>query len=74
MNNNDDFNIDETTYEDDGVQLDEDYSFEDDEYTEEETGEYQTDSPFTPENIKPSIQVSSSSDSIIATSLGVSST
>lgn len=29
---------------------------------------------FTPENIKPSIQVSSSSDSIIATSLDVSST
>ena len=54
-NNDDDFNIDETTYEDDGVELDEDYSFEDDEYTEEgeeETGEYQTDSPFTPENIK----------------------
>ena len=48
MNNNDDFNINEDMYEDDGVDLDEDYSFEE----EEETGEYQTDSPFTPENIK----------------------
>ena len=48
--NSDDFEIQDDMYEDDGVQLDEDYSFEDEEY--EETGEYQTDSPFTPENIK----------------------
>ena len=48
MKNDDDFNIQEDTY--DGVEIEEDYTFDDEE--EEETGEYQTNSPFTPENIK----------------------
>ncbi len=49
--NNDDFEIQEDLYEDDGVELDEDYTFDEDE-DGDSTGEYQTDSPFTPENIK----------------------
>ena len=48
MNNNDDFNIQDDMY--DGVDIEEDYTFDEEE--EEETGEYQTNSPFTPENIK----------------------
>ena len=48
MKNDDDFNIQEDTY--DGVEIEEDYTFDEEE--EEETGEYQTNSPFTPENIK----------------------
>lgn len=47
-NNDDDFNIQDDMY--DGVEIEEDYTFDEEE--EEETGEYQTNSPFTPENIK----------------------